>query len=170
MTREFNDGRIQSDIIKSFILIDAMNKRGTKRESLDYDNIMHNVQDYSNIVGFLGTDWIEENCRKGSYTHPLLVWLSKMANSSKFAELVLEFSQESNIEKKNMLLNIIEKPIRYRILVGHIDKCLGIFESKTDQGTKRVVAGLLKEEDFYQTMSQVEISLLLKKSKVIMSK
>jgi hypothetical protein len=59
-------------------------------------------------------------------------------------------------------LNKLISPLGNLIFVKHLEQCLGLFKTRTSQGSARIVDGLQKVEDFYQTESQLEVAYALK--------
>jgi hypothetical protein len=159
LTREFNDARLQSIVSKSLILINAMMK---EKRILNYGKAKSNFSLFPKINKFLGSRWLEEKIQSKS-EHPLIVRISKF-DFSKINEAMQEYTQESVPFKKKDILNKLLSPLGNLIFVRHLEKCLGLFKTRTSRGSSRIVDGLQKEEDFYQTESQLEVAHALKEN------
>lgn len=159
LTREFNDNRIQSTISKSLILIEALTK---PKEELNYEQIQQNLKYFPKICGFMSTKWFDQQFMEKS-EHPLLTWLSKF-NISLLNAWNKQYIEEMDEGKKTEIANRIRMPLANQIYANHLEKCLGLFDDRKSYRVARIRHGLQKEEDFYQTLSHLEVANALKEN------
>ena len=159
LTREFNDNRIQSTVSKSIILIDALTR---DKRFIDYDITRQNLRHYTKICDFLSTKWFDKQI-KDSSEHPLLMWLSKF-DIDLVNELLKQFLKETDEARKGEIANRIRMPLANQIYVNHLERCLNLFGDRKSYRVARIRDGLQKEEDFYQTVSHLEVATALKEN------
>jgi hypothetical protein len=99
------------------------------RKELDFDKIERNFKNYPHINQFLGDDWFRQKRMENNKIHPLLI---------------------------NLTYDLSDDNKRPQALLSHINEMLGIISGNTNK-VRSLRAGLKNEDQFSQTVSEIEV-------------
>ncbi|MEM1540363.1 MAG: hypothetical protein QXJ07_03150 [Candidatus Bathyarchaeia archaeon] len=133
-----------------------------KRPELNYNEIYQNLQRYPLIRDFLGLDWFKEKERAKNKTHPLLIFLSRVElDLGEIEHLVNQLKNEKDKLKQAFIYEAIINKLYATAFLSHLNHMLGLLKPN-EQGTKHIREGLKNEEQFWQTISELEIATSFK--------
>lgn len=157
LTRKFHDKHFSQKVITCQELL---HKIENKSIIIDYNKIKKNLVLFSHINRFFG-EWFKREEQIDD--HPFLILLSDMSTSPETLEqLVKDYNDENYILKKSSRANRIRRYKYLQAILAHIDGCLEKFGT-TEQGVK-FIRRLKQKDNFYQTLSQLEVAAFLKKA------
>lgn len=129
-----------------------------KRPELNYNEIYQNLQNYQSIRDFLGLEWFKEKERVKNKTHPFLIFLSRVeVDLGEIEHLVNQFKNEKDKLKQAFIYEAIINKLYSAAFLSHLNHRLGLLKLN-EQGTKHIRDGLKNEEQFWQTISELEIA------------
>jgi hypothetical protein len=150
----------EDKLFQSFKLTEEME---LERPELSYDEIYQNLQEFKAIRDFFGLEWFKEKEREKNKTHPLLIFLSRAKiDLSEIKQLIDRFINEKDELTKAFIYDSILTNLYAPAFLKHLDDMLGLF-TPNEQGTKHIRTGLSNEEQFWQTISELEIAASFKK-------
>ncbi|MEM3490001.1 MAG: hypothetical protein QXO75_10170 [Nitrososphaerota archaeon] len=133
-----------------------------KRPELNYNEIYQNLQNYQSIRDFLGLEWFKEKERARNKTHPLLIFLSRVKiDLGEIEHLVNQLKNEKDELKKTLIYEEIIAKLYAELFLSHLNYMLGLLKPD-EQGTRHIRDGLKNEEQFWQTISELEIATSFK--------
>ncbi|MEM3566823.1 MAG: hypothetical protein QXK18_08165 [Candidatus Bathyarchaeia archaeon] len=133
-----------------------------KRPELNYNEIYQNLQNYQSIRDFLGLEWFKEKERARNKTHPLLIFLSRVKiDLGEIEHLVNQLKNEKDELKKTLIYEAIIAKLYAAAFLSHLNYMLGLLKPD-EQGTRHIRDGLKNEEQFWQTISELEIATSFK--------
>jgi len=147
--------KAESDkLFQAFRLIEELE---IERPELDYGEVFQNLNRYPAIQNFLGLKWFEKmKCWKNR-THPLLVFLAtSKLNVKRAVELIDRLKKERDEFARLIISDQIFSLLYATSFLEHLNAMLGLFDPK-EQGTRHIRAGLYNEDQFWQTISELEI-------------
>jgi len=152
----------EDKLFQSFKLIEEME---LERPELSYDEIYQNLQEFQAIHDFFGLEWFKEKERVKNKTHPLLIFLSRAKiDLSEIKHLVDRFKNEKDELIKAFIYDSILTKLHAAAFLKHLDDMLRLF-TPNEQGTRHIRTGLGNEEQFWQTISELEIATSFKKKR-----
>ena len=145
----------QDKLFQAFRLIKELK---IERPELDYDEIFRNLNDYPAIQIFLGRKWFEKMKHEKNKTHPLLIFLARLKTDKIQVENLREKVKK---EKDELMKIIIDEEIKSYLysksFLEHLNTMLIQFDPK-EQGIRHIRNGLRNEDQFWQTISELEIA------------
>jgi hypothetical protein len=90
-----------------------------------------------------------------------LGWLSKQVNADIISKLLSNWQNESNSYEKEIKKGNLIAAMRPLTWLNHVDTRLGYFTKPNEQG-KGIIIGGLKDDNFFQFLTQLDIALRLK--------
>jgi hypothetical protein len=141
---------------KLFAAFRVIEELETEIPQLDYNKIYKNLQSFPEILNLLSMSWFKEKERENNKTHPLLVLLFETdPDINKFKSLR---NLTNPLTKEIMLLKYFYP---YAIL-RHIEEMLVLIKGHR-QIPKHIERGFKNEEQFWQTLSELEVAYLFAK-------
>jgi len=134
-----------------------------KPKALDRRSVEANLPLFPNIRDILGKRWLQSMLKRKGCSHPLIILLSDAKPSRrKLRRLYTSYENERDPLRKAIVAVLISNQFHPGAFLSRIDTALGLFNRK-EQGMRRIVNGLKNEDEFSQTVSELDIAAQLRK-------
>lgn len=149
---------IDDPVMQSLALIDSLKH---KPKTPDLNLVQANLNHFPTLVRTLGPKWFAEQLEKPA-NHPLISILDNARVSVKEVETLAEqFKKETEPFRKMLIAEAIMNQYYPFAFLVDLDWALSVFE-RTEQGMKRIVRGLMNRDEFFQTISELQLAARLK--------
>ena len=141
-------------IFQCFLIVEELE---LERPTFDYRAIQKNIKKYLRLKEFLGEKWLKEMERRNNKTHPLLTYLSHSKLDYEEIERQIQLlREETEPFRRYFRASLIRNILHYEAFLRHLD---GLLEkiSPLEKGASNLKDGLRNENEFWQTVSEIEI-------------
>ncbi len=151
---------INDPVMKSLAIIDAC-KYPVKAPNSK--RIRDGLKQFPMLTNMLGRKWFDDEIKRVRRPHTLLILLAKASVSpKKVNQLTQQLTNETNKLGKAFLAEAILNEFYPFALLSHISSALGAFKPD-EQGMPNLIRRLKNEDEFFQTLSELEIAACLRK-------
>lgn len=149
---------LNDPVMRSLAVIDALKHRV---QEPDKKLARENLRYFPNLAGMLGSNWFEGQL-EGAMRHPLISILSSARVSRRqVRKLATQFGRETDPLRRVFLADAIENQFYPSAFLADLNWALGMFQ-RTEQGMRRIVGGLRNKDEFFQTLSELQLAARLK--------
>jgi len=153
------DPKITNPVIKTLALVQAVD-HGKKK--INPSDIKKSLRYFPNIVSFFGKNKLDKLIEQNS-NHPLVKILSRVPVSNDHVKRVVKrIDKQDELWQKAWMLHAVKGRFYPASLLHDVDASLEML-GKKEQGISRLRDGLLDENDFFQTLIELNVYARFKK-------
>ncbi|MCH7648418.1 MAG: hypothetical protein IIA83_07420 [Thaumarchaeota archaeon] len=153
------DPTITNPVIKILALVNAV---GFGKKKIKSSEIKNNLKYFPNLVSFFGKNRLDKLIEQ-KRSHPLVRILSRVPVSDDHVKQVLKrINKQDELWKQGMMLHAVKSRFYPASLLYDIDASLTMLDER-EQGITRLRDGMLDENDFFQTLIELNVYARFKK-------
>lgn len=142
------------ELFQCLILLDELE---VERRPIDYGEIFRNLDFFPDLKGFLGEEWFEKMRREDNRTHDLLKLLATCkVNHEDIERLTLALRRGNGKLQRWALAEQIRSCLYPLAFLKHLDLMTSAIQER-EKGTADLRDGLKNPDQFWQTVSEVEL-------------
>ena len=147
------DPKITNPVIQILALVQAVDHGKKKINPVD---IKKNLKYFPNLVSFFGKNKLDKLIEQKRY-HPLVKFLSRVPVSNDHVKRVIKrIDKQDELWQKAWMLYAVKGRFYSASLLHDVDASLEML-GKKEQGISRLRDGLLDENDFFQTLIELNV-------------
>jgi len=154
---------IRGEQDKLFQCLKLIDELKSDRNEINFDKINANLAVFPTIKSFLGGKWFNRKKQENNKTHPLLIILSRdFPSDEEIRKEMKTFEKEDNVERRYFIFQRIQNLLRPKAFLHHLETMLDLITSKSEK-VKDLKNGLKNEDQFWHTVSEIEVVSLFMK-------